>query len=195
MAFIDLIEKEDAPPEVLAAYEKGEAVYGRVLETWKAIAHNPAIYEAYLPYVRAVFGSGTLDSKTKDLVALRISFLNHCRYSLSHRVASARAQGLTEQEITGVADPHAHPYDPNDLAALDYAEELTLLPSQIAYTSNPQAVSSEVLMTLKEHFSDAQISELTVTIGLWNALNRFHRVLDLDLDMPPPPEELDPALG
>lgn len=194
MAFIDLVEKEGAPREVLATYEKGEAVYGRVLETWKALAHNPAIYEAYLPYVRAIFGPGALDAKTKDLVALRISHLNHCRYSLSHRVSSARTQGLTEEEIAGVIAPSGHEYDAATLAALDYASELTLLPSEVAFTDNRQAVSSEVLIAVKQHFTDAQISELTVTIGLWNALNRFHRVLDLDLDMPAPPSVLDPAL-
>ena len=64
----------------------------------------------------------------------------------------------------------------------------------VVVSNNPQGVSAETLQQLKAHFSDAEISELTVTIGLWNALTRFHRVMDLELDMPEPPPELDAAL-
>jgi hypothetical protein len=32
-----------------------------------------------------------------------------------------------------------------------------------------------------------------MSIAVWNALSRFHRVMDFDLDMPAPPPYLDPA--
>jgi hypothetical protein len=32
-----------------------------------------------------------------------------------------------------------------------------------------------------------------MSVSLWNALARFHRVMDFELDMPAPPPALDPA--
>jgi hypothetical protein len=46
---VGLVSKEDAPPEVRAVFEGGEAQYGRVLHTWQALAQRPEIFVAYLP--------------------------------------------------------------------------------------------------------------------------------------------------
>ena len=195
MAYIELVEKEDAPSEVFLLYEKGEENYGRVLETWKAIAHNPAIFQAYLPYVRAIFSPGALDDRIKDLVAIRIAYLLECRYSISHRVASARNQAIPEQDIVAVADPASHDFSDAEQAALAFAEELTTGADDVPYHDNRQVVSQETLEAVKQHFSDAEIAELAISVGLWNALARFHRVMDFDLDMPAPPPELDVVDG
>lgn len=191
MAFIELVEKQGAPPEVLEVYEAGEAVYGQVLEAWKAIAHNPAILNGYLPYVRAVFGPGPLEQRTKDLVAVRICYLNQCLYSLSHRVFSARNQGIADEDLEGLADPGTHDFTAAEKAALAFAEELTTGPIAVGYAENPQVVSANTLAAVKVHFSDAQINDLAITVGLWNLLTRYHRVMDFDLDMPAPPAALD----
>ena len=41
---------------------------------------------------------------------------------------------------------------------------------------------------------DPEIVELMTTIALWNALARFHRAMGFDLDMDPPPPEIDELL-
>lgn len=191
MAYIDLVEKDQAPPEVLAIYEDSEATRGFVMETWKAIAHNPEIFAGYLGYIRAVFGPGDLDQRTKDLVAVRCSYLNQCQYSLSHRVDASRSQGIGDDDLEALAEPTTDNFTAAELAALAFATELTLGPQTIAYAANAQAVSAETLAAVKEHFSDAAISELTITVALWNGLNRYHRVMDFELDMPVPPGALD----
>lgn len=190
MAFVDLIQEADAPPKVAAVYRNGKQVYGTVLETWKAIAHNPDVLTVYLPYVRAVFGSGPLAARTRDLVAVRVCALNGCRYSLSHRVASARRNGVTDDELSALAAPTRAEFSDLDWAVLSFAEELTLSPPLVPCAQEAQAVRAETLAAVKAHLTDAEIVDLATTVGLWNALTRFHRVLDLDLDMPPPPGAL-----
>jgi alkylhydroperoxidase family enzyme len=56
----------------------------------------------------------------------------------------------------------------------------------------PQAATPDVLASVKEHFTDVEILELAMTIAMWNALSRFHRVMDFDLDMPEAPEGVKP---
>jgi uncharacterized peroxidase-related enzyme len=191
VAYIELVEEAQAPPEVRAAYEESEATRGFVMETWKAIAHNPAIFAAYLGYIRAVFGPGELDQRTKDLVAVRCSHLNQCQYSLSHRVSASRHQGIDDEDLEALVDPTSANFTAAELAALAFATELTLGPQTIAYADNAQAVSAETLAAVKGHYTDAAISELAITVALWNGLNRYHRVMDFELDMPPPPGALD----
>ena len=194
MPYIRLVEPDEVPPDIQKVFESGEAQYGQVLNTWRAIAHNPEIFGSYLPYIRAIFAPGALDQRIKDLSAVYVAILNHCRYTVSHRVYSARQKNIPEQDMIGLLNIENHPYSPAEKAAFNYTYELTTQMTAVSYKDNKQAVSSPVLDELKRHFSDAEISELTISVGLWNALTRFHRVMDFELDMPEPPRELDEVL-
>lgn len=194
MSLVRLAEKEEVPPDVQKVFESGEQQYGQILNTWRAIALNPAIFQAYLPYIRSIFTPAALDQRIKEMCALRVAILNHCRYTVSHRVSSSRRQGIAEEDIIGLLNPANHPFAAAEQAALAFTEELTVQVDDIRYAVNKQGVSQETLHLIKKHFSDEEISELAVSVGLWNALSRFHRVMDFELDMPPPPPELDAAL-
>jgi uncharacterized peroxidase-related enzyme len=191
MALIEVVEEEQAPPEVRAIYDKGRAASGLVMEAWKGNAHNPPVLEGYMHYVQAIFKPGPLDQRTKDLVALRICYLNQCLYSLSHRVHAARRQGLPEPDIAAVVDPANHDFTSREQAALAFAEELTLNVATVSYADGKQAVGAGTVTAVKAHFSDAEINDLAVSVGLWNLLTRYHRVMDFDLDMAKPPPPLD----
>jgi AhpD family alkylhydroperoxidase len=194
MTWIELVDPAQAEGELADAFAAGEAVYGKVLEAWKAVAHVDGAFPAYLPYLRRAVGPGQVDPRIKDLAAIRVGMLNGCRYSVSHRVASARKAGVPEEDILGVADPERAGFDERLSAALAFAEELTLAPPAVPPTDAPQAVSDATLARIKAAFDDAEIAELALSVSLWNALSRFHRVLALELDMPEPPAALDPAL-
>ena len=193
MSWIELVDPDAADGELAEAFAAGEAAYGKVLEAWKAVAHVDGAFPSYLPYLRAAVGPGQVDARIKDLAAVRVGMLNGCRYTVSHRVTSARKAGVPEQEILGLADPEAAGYEDRLAAALAFAEELTLAPPTVPPAESPQAVSAPTLARMKGAFSDPEIAELALSISLWNALSRFHRVLALELDMPEPPVELDPV--
>lgn len=194
MPFIRLVEKDEVPDSTRAVLETGEAKYGRLLYAWQAIAHNPAIFEAYLPFVVSIITPAALEQRIKELVAVRITLLNHCRYTLTHRLDSAHKREISEKDLSGLLDPPNHNFTEAEQVALSYAEELTTQVDDITYAENPQGVSSDTLQRLKQTFSDTEIAELTITIGLWNALTRIFRVMDFDLDMAAPPVEMDKAL-
>ncbi len=58
----------------------------------------------------------------------------------------------------------------------------------------PTGLADDLRATLTKAFSPDQLVELTMSISLWNALSRFHRVMDFDLDMPVPPEAVERVL-
>lgn len=187
---VGLVSKDDAPPEVRAVFEGGEAQYGRVLHTWQALAQRPEIFVAYLPYLRSIVGPGELEQRVKELVEVRTAVLNRCLYSTSHRVRSARAAGVPEEDLVAVARGELSGFDDREQIALQLCEELTVRPPSVAFADAPQLVDTGLLERLRSSFTDPQIVELVATIGLWNALARFHRVMGFELDMDPPPEAI-----
>jgi AhpD family alkylhydroperoxidase len=185
---VALVAKEDAPPEVREVFDAGEAAYGRLLHTWQALAQRPAIFTAYMPYLRSIVGPGELDQRLKELVEVRTAVLNRCLYSTSHRVRSARAAGVDEADVVAVSRGDLARFDERERLALELCEELTLRPSSVPFAEAPQLVDGELLARLKERFTDPELVELVATIAIWNALARFHRVMGFELDMDPPPE-------
>ena len=182
-------ELEGTPREVA---ESGQAQYGKVLETWKAIMNKPEMFATYLPFLRTVAGPGVMDAQLKDACALYVGYLNHCRYTVSHRATSAAAKGVTEEAMRSIVGHDWDALSSEWRAALEMTRELTLNPATIDFESMPQAVSDQTLAAVKSHFSDVEILELAMTIAMWNALARFHRVMDFDLDMPNAPEGVNP---
>jgi uncharacterized peroxidase-related enzyme len=185
---VALVSKEEATPAVRELFEAGEAVYGRVLNTWHALAQRPEIFVAYMPYLRSIVGPGALDQRLKELVEVRTVVLNRCLYSTSHRVRSARAAGVSEEDVVAVARGELSRFSDREQLALAIAEELTLAPTSVPYAEAPQLVDTATLERLRASFTDPEIVELIVTIAIWNALARFHRVMGFELDMNAPPE-------
>ena len=185
----EIDELEGLPREVA---ESGQAQYGKVLETWKAIMNKPDMFATYLPFLRTVAGPGVMDAQLKDACALYVGYLNHCRYTASHRATSAAAKGVTEDEMRAIVDGQWDAIPEKWRAALELTRELTLNPQIVPYDDMPQAVTPATLAAVKKSFSDVEILELAMTIAMWNALSRFHRVMDFDLDMPEAPEGVKP---
>jgi AhpD family alkylhydroperoxidase len=194
VSLVRLIEPHDADPAAAPALEAGTAQYGKALNTWRALLHRPEIFTAYLPYLRSIVGPGTVPGRTKDLAAIAVSIANGCRYSASHRVSAGMKGGITTDEIEALAADRLEAFDTADRLAIRYARELTLAPPVTRHADNPQAVDAAVLDDLAATFDEPQIVELTATIALWNALTRFHRVMGLPLDMPPPPPAIEAVL-
>lgn len=193
-ALVRLLERAEAPPEVQAVFDAGEAQYGRLLNTWRALAHRPEIFVAYFPYLRSIIGPGALEQRIKELVEVEVAVLNRCRYTVSHRLRSARAAGVPDDDLLALARGELDRFSERERTAIEYARELTLNPPAVPYAERPGAIDSALADRLRERFDDAELVELTAAIGLWNALARFHRALELPLDMDPPPPEIEALL-
>lgn len=194
MSWVKLLDAEHLPPEARAVADSGQEQYGQLLETWRALFHRPEIFAAYLPFLRAVAGPGALDAATKDLCAVLVASLNGCRYTVSHRCASAARNGVDGETLQCVVDGEWDRLDPAVRDALELTRALTLDPAAVPYSAEPGLISSELRATLSARFTEEQLVELALSVSVWNALARFHRVMEFDLDMPEPPPSLDPAL-
>jgi alkylhydroperoxidase family enzyme len=193
MTWVQLRAVDDVDGPARAAAESGVEQYGQLLNTWGALLNRPEIFAAYLPFLRAVAGPGEVDARTKDLSALLVGWLNHCRYTVSHRAASASRNGVPEADVQSVVAGDWDGFDAPLRAVLELTRQLTVQPTEVPWTEAPQCVDPAVLAELSTHFTDAQLVELTMNVSVWNALSRFHRVMGFELDMPAPPPGCDPG--
>lgn len=194
MAIVPLRGKNEVADVDLPAIEAGEAAYGRLLYTWQAIANSPGMFAAYLPFVRVVSGPGALDQRIKELVAVRVGLLNHCRYTTSHRCSSALKNGVSQEDLSALAKGELSGFPEPIRVALILAQKMTCDIANTSVADESTGVSDDTLARAKAIFSPDQLVELLMSISVWNGLSRFHRVMGFELDMPAPPPDVDAAV-
>jgi uncharacterized peroxidase-related enzyme len=171
MARISLIAPEAASPEVREIYDT--TLRGKPGNVQKALAHRPEMLKNFLSFYGSVGRS--LDRKLYELIYLRVSFINGCRYCAQHHIASSKRAGLTADDWAALKAGNYSHYGEREQAALMYVERLTRAPHEIADSDSNE---------LKKHFSDAEIVDIHMLAGLANLTNRLTDPLGLELEFP-----------
>ncbi len=126
---------------------------------------SPEPYKALLG-VKKALDKSSLGQPLIELINLRVSQINGCAFCLDMHSKSLRAGGEEQARLDSLAGwKVSELYSERERAALAWAESLT----HVAETNAPDAVYEP----LKAHFSDPEISDLTIVISLMNALNRM----------------------
>ncbi|MDB5587667.1 MAG: carboxymuconolactone decarboxylase protein [Devosia sp.] len=129
-------------------------------------AASPEATKAVSALDRYVVKDSGLPHHLIHLIKLRASQLNGCAFCVDMHVKEARRGGMGEQWINLVSAWQESPvYSAEERAVLGWTEALTLL----ADTRAPDAD----FQTLKAHFSDEDITKITVAIGAINVWNRL----------------------
>lgn len=109
-----------------------------------------------------------------ELIFLRVSEVNGCAYCIDMHTKALHKEGLVWDKIvlTRVWREAGNWFNSREKAALAWAESLTL----ISQTQAPD----EVYAMVKTEFTEKEITDMTIAIGLMNAYNRLaisHRKL------------------
>jgi uncharacterized peroxidase-related enzyme len=171
MTRISLIEPAQASPEVREIYEG--KLKGKPGSIQKALAHRPAMLGNFLGFYATVGRS--LDRKLYEAVYLRVSLINRCHYCSQHHIQGVKRAGLTPDQVKGLKDGNYAGFGAPEQAALRYAEKLT---------RTPDGASDADFTELKKYFSDEQILDLHMLIGLANLTNRVTGPLALEVEFP-----------
>lgn len=171
MARISLIEPAQASPEVKEIFEG--KLKGNPGTIQKALAHRPAMLSNFLAFYASVGRS--LDRRLYEAVYLRNSLINGCHYCTQHHIQGAKRAGITPEEMKLLKAGNFSGFSAPEQAALRYAEKLT---------RTPDAATDADFGDLKKHFSDEQIVDLHMLIGLVNLTNRVTGPLALEVEFP-----------
>ncbi len=96
-----LIDPENAAPEVRAVYDdiKETRQTDRVNNFWQALANHPPTLTRTWESVKEVMAPGALDPLTKELIYVAVSVTNGCEYCIASHTASARAKGMSDEQL------------------------------------------------------------------------------------------------
>jgi len=169
MARVSLIEPAQAGAEVKEIYEG--KLKGKPGNIQKALAHRPAMLSNFLGFYPSVGRS--LDRKLYEAVYLRTSLINGCHYCTQHHIQGAKRAGLSAEQMRGLKAGDYSGFGAAEQVALRYAEKLT---------RTPDGARDADFAELKGHFSDEQIVDLHMLIGLANLTNRVTGPLALELE-------------
>lgn len=127
-----------------------------------------------MPFLGAIMGESSLDLATKELVIVRVSKLNGCRYCLAaHRPAAVEA-GVPREHVEAICD--GGPLDAlpaRERAIVAWVDQVTL---------DAGGATDELVASSLEHVRDDHLIELTVLAGTITLLNQYCTALDI----PPP---------
>lgn len=172
MARVKLIEPDERPDQspLIERIRKGRR--GTVINVYKTLMHNPDIASVWLDLVNVVRWKVALDDRLREIVIVRVGYLNRCPYVVNQHVPELTTPaGLTKAECDALADWRAATrFNARERAALAYADTM----------SRDIDVPDAVFDALREHFDERQIVELTVLVGVYNMHTRVGQALQID---------------
>lgn len=174
MARIDPLRKEEAQGETKEILEGVEKQFGQIPNLFATIARYPKALKPILGLYQAISKESSIDPKLQELANLEVSQINRCNYCLAHHAQMAKVQGVSNEQIEALKIGEVDKIFSNkEKTVIEYARQV----SQAA-----ENVSDELFKRLKSSFSDSEIVNLTLIIGLMNVFNRFNGAISVELE-------------
>lgn len=138
-------------------------------------AHCPEQALGLMGFGGALKRNRSLPDRLVELVRLRVAFFNQCRSCMAIRYSDAVADGVTE----GLVCSLERPQEAENLSA---AEKVAIRYGELMATDH-LAIDDALYDQLRQHFSEAQIVELGMTVAFFVGFGRlaatYHMVEEL----------------
>ncbi|MFK7831330.1 MAG: carboxymuconolactone decarboxylase family protein [Congregibacter sp.] len=142
----------------------------------RMFAHCPEQAKGFVGFAGALKMGRGLPERLVELVRLRVAFHNQCRSCMAIRYADALAEGVTEDLVCSLENPtQANDLSAAEKAAIDYGER---------FATNHLSIDDAVYDGLREHFSEAQIVELSMTVAFFVGFGRLAASMAMTEELP-----------
>ena len=170
-AWIHMIPDEDADQELLDILQLSRTPHGTVDNVMRVHSLRPSTMRGHVALYKAALHdeANTLPTWLQETISSYVSILNNCDYSLANHWANA-SHLINDKKKAEAIERALHARRPQDalrgaeLALLNYAEKLTLRPSEM--------LKSDIELLKSEGVDDGQILEANQIICYFNYVNR-----------------------
>jgi uncharacterized peroxidase-related enzyme len=173
MSRINLVDRDSASTEQKTLLDGIQAQLGMVPNFLKVFANSPAALRAFLG-LYGIANEGSLEPQTRERIALAIAQQNACQYCVSAHTAIGRKAGLSTAEIE--ANRAGTSQDAKAAAAVKFARAL------VAHMG--EVTTAELLEVRNAGYSDAQIVEIIMHVGLNVLTNIVGKASRVEIDFP-----------
>lgn len=173
MSRINVVEKDTANAEQNELFEAIQSQLGMVPNFLKVFANSPAALGAFLG-LHTIAGGGSLESQTRERIALTIAQKTSCQYCVSAHTAIGRKAGLSTAEIE--ANRAGTSQDAKAAIAVKFAQALI---------EHKGEVTNDELVELRDvGYSESDIVEIITHTGMNFLTNLIGKVSRVDIDFP-----------
>ncbi len=171
MARVRSIPSTELPPDQAAIYERFAGGYGPFRNQIAVFAHVPAAMRHLMPMLMELREAATLPKRYLEIAIVVVSQLNECHYCVAHHKPFLAVEGISSEGIDRLQEADNPELDEVDRLVVEYAQ---------AAWEAPNRIRDGVFERLRQHFSEAQIVELTLRITLCGFFNRFNDALQIE---------------
>lgn len=171
MTRIEPLPKRKAHPLVRWTYGASRRDLGRDVDPVGVYAYAPRLLVGYGAYEKATAKEHRVEERLKVLAETKAAAIVNCEFCCDIASSIAREAGITEAQL--LALPHyreSAEFSELEKLVLDYAS---------AISRTPARVSDELFASLREHFDERQLVELTNVIALENMRARFNSAFEM----------------
>ena len=140
--------------------------YGKVAEPLVVTAHHPGILRGYGMLEWETSRAHSVPERLKDLAGIKAAALVGCEFCLDIASAIGCRSGVTAEQLAELPRYRSSDsFSELEKLVIDYA---------VAMTSTPADVPDALFASLRGHFSERQLVELTSAIAIENYRARFN---------------------
>jgi uncharacterized peroxidase-related enzyme len=172
MARVRSIPSSELPADLAAIYVQFAGAYGPFANQAAVFAHVPAALRHLMSMLMELRAAATLPKRYLELAIVVVSKLNECDYCVAHHKPFLAVEGISPAGIDTVMDWREHP----ELTEVDRL----VVEYTIAAWTNPHRLRDALFDRLREHFSEAQIVELTLRLTLCGFFNKFNDAMAIE---------------
>ena len=179
MTRIKKIQKNAIASQFTEFYSAVDDLLGRVPNFYKTLSNSPFLAMAFLPInalAQREWEGTSVSGKIKELIVIKTSQTNGCKYCYAHNTSLGKAAGITDEQIKAISQNNFSEsplFDKQEILALKWAEAVTL---------NQAAKNNQLFNELKNNFTEKQVAEMTILCAMFNMINRINDSLDVELE-------------
>jgi uncharacterized peroxidase-related enzyme len=168
----------ETTPELAEAFDAARKRMGFIPNSMLIMQRRPKMVKAYTQLAAAILGpDGAVPLPFKRLIAHVASRSAGCMYCMAHTAEGAAKLGIEDRKLEAVWNYQTSPlFTPAERAALDVA---------VAAGCVPNAVTEDMFLELRKHWSEEEIVEIVGVIAIFGFLNRWNDTLATPLEDEP----------
>ena len=168
---IDRVERPYSAAEAAILVPRERS--GEVLGVWATCANAPRLCNAWLEFTDYLLRESSLPIRDRELLILRIGYLNQGAYEWAAHRGLALSVGINEEELKEITiGSSADSWSEWDSALLKAAEEL----------HEAALVSEETWATLSRQYDKRQMMEVVFTVGQYNLVAMYLNSLGVQFE-------------
>lgn len=145
---------------------------GRTILPADLFFRHPRLLAGSIAFEQVFWAGRLVDSSLKRLAEVRVASLVNCTLCMDSGTAFAKSNGISEEKLRSLPSYRTNRlFSEKEKLVLEYADYMTQTPLEI-----PESFRQKI----RQHFSEAQMVEISATIAMENLRSRFYHAIGLE---------------